>query len=114
MADRFGTDRLVAEHKTTGLYVESPALTGIAVWFCAAVTTMFGAMAYAVDAMTQSGVDQSSWLPVRSRPYSGGDYATAANGERFPIAERTRLGSLDELSGPCAPDTHDHGLRRRQ
>ena len=36
MAGRFGADGRVAEHKTTGLYVENPALTGIAQWFCAA------------------------------------------------------------------------------
>jgi hypothetical protein len=30
MAGRFGADGRVAEHKTAGLYVENPALTGIA------------------------------------------------------------------------------------
>ena len=38
IAGRFGADGRVAEHKTAGLYVENPALTGIAQWFCAAVT----------------------------------------------------------------------------
>ena len=42
MAGRLGADGRVAEHKTTGLHVEYPALSGIAQWFCAAVTTMFG------------------------------------------------------------------------
>ena len=55
-------------------------------------------MAHAVDALTQSGFNQSSWLPVRSWSYSGGDYAIAVHGDRFAIAERARLGSLDELS----------------
>jgi roadblock/LC7 domain-containing protein len=50
IAGRFGPDRRVAEHKTAALYIENPALTGIAQWFCAAVTTMFGSMAYAVAA----------------------------------------------------------------
>jgi roadblock/LC7 domain-containing protein len=54
-AGRFGADGRVAEHKTTGLYVENPALTGIASWFCAAVTTMFGSRAYAVDKCTATG-----------------------------------------------------------
>jgi roadblock/LC7 domain-containing protein len=60
MAGRFGPDGRVAEHKTTGLYVENPALTGIAQWFCAAVTAMFGSMAYAVDTLNQDGFTQTS------------------------------------------------------
>ena len=63
MAGRFGPDGQVAEHKTTGLYVENPALTGIAQWFCAAVTTMFGSMAYAVDTLTQSGSTRPAGCP---------------------------------------------------
>jgi len=92
MAGRFGPDGRVAEHKTAGLYVENPALTGIAQWFCAAVTTMFGSMAYAVDTLNQSGFNQTSWT------YSGGDYVIAVHGDRFVIAERAKLGSLDELN----------------
>ena len=73
-------------------------LTGIAQWSCAAVTTMFGSMAYAVDTLTQSGFSQASWLPVHSWTYAGGDYVIAVVGDRFLIAERARLGSLDDLS----------------
>ena len=98
MAGRFGADGRVAEHKTAGLYVENPALTGIAQWFCAVVTTLFGSMAYAVDTLAQSGFGQASWLPVRTWTYSGGDDAIAVHGGRFLIAERAKLGSLDELS----------------
>jgi roadblock/LC7 domain-containing protein len=98
MAGRFDPDGRIAEHKTTGLYVEIPALTGIMQWFCAAVTTMFGSMAYAVDTLDQGGFNQTSWLPVRSWSFSGGDYAIAVHGDRFAIAERAKLGSLDELS----------------
>jgi len=98
MAGRFGADGRVAEYKTTGLYVEIPALTGVAQWFCAAVTTMFGSMAYAVDTLKQSGFDQTSWLPVRSWHYTGGDYVIAVHGDRFLIAERSKLASLDDLS----------------
>jgi roadblock/LC7 domain-containing protein len=98
MAGRFGPDGRVAEHKTTGLYIENPALTGIAQWFCAAVTTMFGSMAYAVDTLTRSDFNQTSWLPVHSWTYSGGDYVIAVVGDRFLIAERAKLESLDDLS----------------
>jgi roadblock/LC7 domain-containing protein len=98
MAGRFGPDGRVAEHKTTGLYVENPAATGIMQWFCAAITTMFGSMAYAVDIATQSSFSETSWLPVQSWTYTGGDYVIVVYGDRFMIAERAKLGSLDELS----------------
>jgi roadblock/LC7 domain-containing protein len=48
VAGRSGPDGRVAERETAVLYIENPALTGIAQWFCAAVTTMPGSMAYAV------------------------------------------------------------------
>ena len=98
MAGRFGPDGRVAEHKTTGLYVENPVATGMMQWFCAAVTAMFGSMAYAVDIVDQSGFNEASWLPVRSWTYTGGDYVIAVHGDRFLVAERAKLGSLDELS----------------
>ena len=98
MAGRFGPDGRISEYKTTGLYVANPALTGIAQWFCAAVTTMFGSMAYAVDTLNQSGFNQTSWLPARSWHYSGGDYVIVVHGDRFLVAEGARLGNLDELN----------------
>ena len=98
MAGRFGPDGRVAEHETTSLYIENPAMSGIAHWFCAAVTTMFGAMAYAVDDLTQASFSQTSWLPVRSWTFTGGDYMVVVYGDRFVIAERAKLGSLDDLS----------------
>ena len=98
MAGRFGPDGRIAEHKTRGLYVENPAATGMAQWFCAAITTMFGSMAYAIDTMIQSDWNETSWLPVGSWTYSGGDYTFIVEGSRFVIAERAKLGSLDELS----------------
>jgi roadblock/LC7 domain-containing protein len=98
MAGRFGPDGRVAEHKTSGLYVENPMATGLMQWFCAAITTMFGSIAYAVDTMFQSGFNETSWLPVRSWTYSGGDYLIAVHGDQFVIAERAHIGSLDELS----------------
>jgi roadblock/LC7 domain-containing protein len=96
MAGRFAPDGSVAEHKTTDLY--APAMTGMMQWFCAAITTMFGSMAYAVDIVDQSGFNQTSWLPVRSWTYTGGDYVIVVHGDRFMIAERAKIGSLDELS----------------
>lgn len=98
MAGRIGPDGRVAEHKNTGLYVENAVTTGIAQWLCAEITTIFGSMAYAIDTVNQDGFDQTSWLPVRSGSYSGGDYAIAVHGDRFVIAERAKVGSLDELS----------------
>jgi roadblock/LC7 domain-containing protein len=98
MAGRFGPDGRVAEHKTTALYIENPVMTGLAQWFCAAITTMFGSMAYAVDLMEQSGFNETSWLPMRSWTYTGGNYAIVVYGDRFMIAERDKIGSLDELT----------------
>src|SRR5215469_6820798 len=98
MAGRIGPDGRVAEHKTTGLFVEIPALTGMTQWFCAAVSSMFGSMALAVDTVKQSGFDQSSWLPVHGWSFSGGDFAIAVYGNRFLIAERTKIASMDQLS----------------
>lgn len=98
MAGRFGPDGRVAEHKTTGLYIENPAATGMTQWFCAAITTMLASMAYAVDIVDQGGFNETSWLPVRSWTYTGGDYVIVVYGDLFMIAERAKLGSLDELS----------------
>lgn len=98
MAGRFAPDGRVAAHKTAGLYVENPALTGIAQWFCAAVTTMLNSMAFAIDMSKQGGFDQTSWLPVKGWAFTGGDYTIAKVGDRFIVAERAKLGSLDELS----------------
>jgi roadblock/LC7 domain-containing protein len=96
MAGRFGPDGRVAEHKAASLYV--PAMIGIMQWFCTAITTMLGSMAYAVDVVDQSGFDETSWLPVRSWTYTGGNYVIVVYGDRFIIAERAKIGSLDELS----------------
>jgi roadblock/LC7 domain-containing protein len=97
MAGRFGPDWRIAEHKTKALYFENPAETEMARSFCAAITMMLRSMAYAVDAMGHGGFDQTSWLPMRSWSYSGGDYAIAVYGDRFLMAERAKLRSLDEL-----------------
>lgn len=98
MAGRFGPDGRIAEHKSKGLFVEIPAITGMMQWFCAAINMMFSSMAYAIDIMIQSGFNETSWLPARSWTYSGGDYTITVHGDRFVIAERAKLGSLDELN----------------
>ena len=97
VAGRIGPDWSITEHKSNALYVENPAATQIAQWFCAAITMMFRSMAVAVDAMNQNGFDQTSWLPLHGWSYSGGDYAIGVRGDRFLIAERRKLQSLDEL-----------------
>jgi roadblock/LC7 domain-containing protein len=97
MAGRIGPDWRIAEHKSKALYIENPAATEMAQWFCAAITMMLSSMAHAIDAMSQGGFDQTSWLPMKSWSYSGGDYAIGVLGDRFLIAERAKLRSLDEL-----------------
>lgn len=98
MAGRFGPDGRIAEHKSKSLAVANPASAAMAQWFCAAITMMFRSMAHAVDLVDQSGFSQTSWLPVHSWTYSGGDYVIVVHGDRFMIAERAKLGSLDELN----------------
>jgi roadblock/LC7 domain-containing protein len=97
-AGRFEPDGRVAEHKSPGLHIAIPALTRMAQGFCAAITTMFSSMAYAVDIAEQSGFDESGWLPLRSWTYSGDDYVSAVRRDRFLIAERAKLGCLDDLN----------------
>ena len=45
---------------------------------------------------------------MRSWTYTGGDYVIAVYGDRFMIAERAKIGSLDELSRLLL-----HGSNRR-
>src|SRR5690242_2387811 len=98
MAGRLGADGSVAEHESKGLNTENPVAGGMARWFCTAITTMLGSMAFAIDSVNQGGFNQSSWLPVRSWSYTGGDYAIAVHGDRFVIAVRAKIESIDELS----------------
>jgi roadblock/LC7 domain-containing protein len=55
-------------------------------------------MAYVVDTLNQGNFSQASWLPVQSWTFSGGDHLIAVHGDRFVIAERAKLESLDELN----------------
>jgi roadblock/LC7 domain-containing protein len=51
-----------------------------------------------VTMLAAGGFNQTSWLPVRSWTYAGGDYVIAVDGDLFVIGERAKLGSLDELN----------------
>ena len=56
---------------------------------------MFRSMAHVVDLMDQSGFNQTSWLPVHSWTYSGGDYVIAVHGDRFAVGGVERLSEED-------------------
>jgi roadblock/LC7 domain-containing protein len=98
MVGRFDPDWRIAEHKSASLLVANPQALQMTQWFCAAVSTMFNSMAFAVDSVRVGGpFDTSSWLPLRGWTFSGGDYSIAVDGNRFVIAETTRIKSFDEL-----------------
>jgi roadblock/LC7 domain-containing protein len=66
MAGRLGPDWRIAEHKSASFLVANPQALQMAQWFCAAVSTMFNSMAFAVDSVRLGGTfDTSSWLPLR-------------------------------------------------
>jgi roadblock/LC7 domain-containing protein len=98
IAGRLGQDGRVAEYKADPLYVANPAAAEMALWFCAAITMMLGSMAFSIDSVTRSGFVQTSWLPVKGWAVHGGDYTIAMRGDRFVIAERAKIDSLDEVS----------------
>ena len=100
MAGSFSSDGRVAEHKSEGLFIEDPVALDLAHWFCSAATMMFTAMATAIDQRSHTGAfDTTSWLPMRTWVYSGGDYAIVVHGAHFVIVEAAKVGSLDELAG---------------
>ena len=94
MAGRIGADGRVAAHKSEGLYLELPGALEMAHWFTSAATTMFAAMAAALDGVTAAG----SWRPMASW-YIGGDYGIAVHGTYFVFAESAKIESLDEIAG---------------
>ena len=98
MAGRFGPDGRVAEHKSKGLLIENPVALELAHWFCSAATTMFTAMAAAIDGVSvTSGF--ANWLPTMGWTFRGGDYAIAVHGAQFAVVESAKIKSLDELAG---------------
>jgi hypothetical protein len=66
------------------------------------------------------GPSPMSWLraavsrcaATRSPIASGGDYVIVVHGDQFVIAERAKLGSLDELSRLLLEDSHERGASR--
>ena len=97
LAGIFGPDWRIAEHKSKGLFIENPAAFELAPWFCATITMMFSSMALAMDRVSGTGFDQTSWQPQKGWTFSGGDYSIALHGQRFIIAETEKVGSFDEL-----------------
>ena len=92
MAGRFGPDWRVAETKSKGLFVELPQAIEVMGSFCAAIQSMFDALAVAM-----SGFSPSTWTPVHGWAASGGSYSVAVHGDRFVVVETDKVGSFDEL-----------------
>ena len=98
MAGRFGPDGRVAEHKETGLYFAVPGAMQMGTWFCSSVTQLFRTMgAVLTEVYHGSQFDTTSWLPVSSWMFVGGDYAIAVVGDKFVFAESAKIDSLDKL-----------------
>ena len=92
MAGRFGPDWRVAETRSKGLFVEYPPAVEVMGSFCAAIQSMFNALAVAMG-----GFSPSTWTPVHGWAASGGIYSIAVHGDRFVVAETDKVGSFDEL-----------------
>ena len=101
MAGRFGRDGRIAEHKSTGMFIEYPPALEMAQWFGGAATMMFNSM----DSISRTGFDTTSWLPQNGWAYYGGDYSVAVHNDRFLLAETKKIGSLDELRRLLAAET---------
>jgi roadblock/LC7 domain-containing protein len=69
----------------------------MAQWFCVAATMMFNSMAFAVDTVSHTGFDTTSWLPAMGWALSGGDFSMVLHGDRFVIAETEKVKRFDEL-----------------
>ena len=92
MAGRFGPDLRVAETSTKGLFVEFPPAMEVMGSFCAAIQSMFSALAVAMG-----GFSPSTWTPFHGWAASGGIYSIAVHGDRFVVVETDKVGSFDEL-----------------
>lgn len=92
VAGRFGPDWRVAESKSQGLFVEYPAALEVMGSFCAAILSMFNALAVAMG-----GFSPSTRTPVHGWAASGGSYSIGVHGDRFVIVETDQVGSFDEL-----------------
>jgi roadblock/LC7 domain-containing protein len=96
-AGRFGADGHVAEYKDAELYFHVPGALEIAQAFCLAATATLTAMAAAMDRLSHGGVDTTSWLPMSSWQYTGGDYAIVVHGNEFLVTEPAKVKDRDEL-----------------
>jgi roadblock/LC7 domain-containing protein len=92
VAGRFGPDWRVAEHKTTGLFIEYAPAFEMMSWFCAAIQMTLGSMGVAMG-----GFSPVKWTPVNGWAVSLGDFSLAVHGDRFVVAETEKVGSFDEL-----------------
>jgi roadblock/LC7 domain-containing protein len=92
VAGRFGPDWRVADTRTRGLFVEFPAVIEVMGSFCAAIQSMFNALAVAMG-----GFSPSTWTPIHGWAASGGIYSIAVDGDRFVVVETDKVGSFDEL-----------------
>jgi len=92
MAGRFGRTGRVAETRTKGLFVEFPPAMEVMGSFCAAIQSMFNALAVAM-----AGFSPSTWTPVRGWAASGGIYSIAVHADRLVVGETDKVGSFDEL-----------------
>ena len=92
MASRFGPDWRVAETRSKGLFVEFPPAMEVMDSFCAAIRSMFNALAIAMG-----GFSPSTSTPVHGWAASGGIYSIAVHGDRFVVVETDKVGSFDEL-----------------
>jgi roadblock/LC7 domain-containing protein len=96
VAGRFGPDWRVAEHKSTGFFIEDPRAFELMSSFCASIQMMLNTLAVAMSGV---GVDPLSWQPVNGWGASSGAYSFALHGDRFAIGETAKLGSIDDLLG---------------
>ena len=106
MAGRFGPDWRVAETRSKGLFVEYPPALEVMGSFCAAIQSVFHALAVAMG-----GFSPSTWTPVHGWAASGGIYSIAVHGDRFVVVETTRSGALTSCATCCRPGS-PRGWRR--
>ena len=92
MAGRLGLDWGVAETRSGGVLIGCPAAVGVMGSLCAAVQSVFDALAVAVG-----GFSLSAWALVHGWAGSGGSYPVAVHGDWLVVAETGRAGSFGEL-----------------
>ena len=94
VAGRLGPDWRVAEHKSSGLFIEVPQVFEMMASFCASIQMMLNTMALA---MTRVSPVPETWWPVNGWGASIGAYSFALLGDRFVIGQTEYIRSIDEL-----------------